>query len=254
MPKSENEWKTIAADFEELWNFPNCIGSIDGKHVNIKNPPHSGAYYFNYKKTFSIVLMALVNAKYEFLMVDVGANGRVSDGGVFKNTKLYEMYEEQNLNIPPPRIIPGFNKKLPYVFVADDAFQLNENMMKPYGGNNLSEQQTVFNYRLSRARRTVENVFGILSSRFRVLLTTINLSPEKTTFVVLACCYLHNFLRKRNSDVSIPSTIPQKSCQSLINLESTRSRNSSDVAKEVRNAFCDYFNTTGTVSFQPFAS
>nr|XP_036216170.1 protein ANTAGONIST OF LIKE HETEROCHROMATIN PROTEIN 1-like [Bactrocera oleae] len=87
LPKREEEWKTIASKFYELWNFPNCLGAVDGKHVNITKPPHSGAYYFNYKKTYSIVLMAIVNAKYQFIMVEAGANGRVSAGGVFGNTK-----------------------------------------------------------------------------------------------------------------------------------------------------------------------
>lgn len=89
MPSTEEEWKKIANDFGIKWNFYNCLGSIDGKHIEIRLPPGSGAYYYNYKQTFSIILMAVVNANYEFIMIDVGANGRVSDGGVFLNTKFY---------------------------------------------------------------------------------------------------------------------------------------------------------------------
>ncbi|XP_069362106.1 uncharacterized protein [Maniola hyperantus] len=86
VPRNTEDWKKVAKEFERRWNFPNCIGAVDGKHIEIEKPLNSGSYYFNYKKTFSIVLMAIVNANYQFMMVDIGANGRMSDGGTLKNT------------------------------------------------------------------------------------------------------------------------------------------------------------------------
>ena len=125
--------------------------------------------------------MAVVNANYEFIMVDVGANGRVSYGGVFANTKFCKQLKEKALHIPEPTSLPGCHN-----IVGDDAFPLMDNLMKPYAQRNLSKAQDIYNYRVSRARRVVENTFGIMASRFRILLSTINLCPSKASTIVLA--------------------------------------------------------------------
>ena len=52
----------IASQFE-IWNFPHCIGAMDGKHVVLQCPKNSGSLFFNYKGTFSIVLLAVVDAQ-----------------------------------------------------------------------------------------------------------------------------------------------------------------------------------------------
>ncbi|GFW84474.1 protein ALP1-like [Trichonephila clavipes] len=135
-----------------------------------------------------IVLLALVDANLKFLYFDVGTNGRVSDGGVWGNSKLRQTITNGDMNIPEAAGLPGSASKLPFVIVADDAFPLMPNIMKPYPGSNFSKECLVFNCRPSRARRVSENAFGILAARFRVFDTTILTSVPNTKLIVLAAC------------------------------------------------------------------
>lgn len=70
--------------YEERWNFPHCLGATDGKHIAIVPPANSGSYFYNYIGQHSVVLMAIVNAKYQFMYIDIGMKGRISDLGVLK--------------------------------------------------------------------------------------------------------------------------------------------------------------------------
>jgi len=90
---TSDDWKKIEHDFEIKWNFPHCIGSLDGKHVVIQSPVHSDSEYYNYKGTFSIVLMVLCDANYCVIYSNVGCQGRISDGGIFQHTSLFNKLE-----------------------------------------------------------------------------------------------------------------------------------------------------------------
>ena len=87
-PETEEQWKNIAQEFGDLWQFPHVVGAIDGKHVVIEAPAKSGTLYHNYKGTFSIVLLAVCDAKYNFTLVDVGQYGSNNDSGVLAQSKI----------------------------------------------------------------------------------------------------------------------------------------------------------------------
>jgi len=152
MPSPTEEiFQEIAKDFNIRWNFPNCVGSIDGKHIRIKWPPNSGSQYFNYKHYHSIVLQAVVDANLKFVTVDVGAYGKRSDGGVFRYSALYQSLETRSLKLPEDTVLPNSEITLPYVFVGDEAYPLTTYLMKPYSRRTLERSKAIFNYRLSHA-------------------------------------------------------------------------------------------------------
>lgn len=149
--------------------------------------------------------MGIADAEYRLLYIDVGRNGRFSDGGVFNRCTFGQAMDSNQLGLPPPKPLPGRSVPVPYVLVADDAFALRPNLLKPYSQRGLTIDQRIFNYRLSRARRIIENVFGIMSARFRVLRKPIQLDAEKTKKLVLACSVLHNYLMTTNKMMYAPA-------------------------------------------------
>lgn len=215
-----------------------------------------------------MVLLAIVDANYKFLLIDFGTNGRASDGGVLQNTLfLWEVNGKKATHSWGwGRTVSENFKDIPYVFVADDAFPLTTSILKPFRQANLdSAKREVFNYRLSRARHIVENVFGILSSRFRNFQTAINLDPHNIEKVVIAACALHNFLMHKQSTVYAPpsclyrvdsqvGTVVSSGCDTAdSNMNPLQSCNRGNIcknAKEVREQFADYFIGEGKVPWQ----
>ena len=215
--------------------------------------------------------MALVDAQYRFIYVDVGVNGRVSDGGVFSRCSLNKAIESNSLHIPQHRPLPGTEIPCPFHIIADEAFPLRNNIMKPFPFRNMSKEQRVYNYRISRGRRVVENAFGILSQRFRCLVTNMLLPPDVSENVVLATCALHNYLIARSGNVKYMqacdidaedqdthevtrgewrSENPNQSLQEISRQAGSGTRHCGN-AKELRNTLRDYFSSAeGEVSWQ----
>ena len=135
---------------------------------------------------------------------------------------------------------------VPFVTIGDEALA-SKHMMKRYP----SDDERIFNYRLSRARRVSENASGILANRFRVLDKHIYLSPEKSTMVTNACIVLHNFLLTRN-DVRHNNRQTDSGAGILqrIGQQEGEGNRNYDEAREIIDEFCDYFNTNGAVEWQ----
>ena len=113
-----------------------CIGVIDGKHVAIECPKNSGSLYYNYKGFFSIVLMAVCDARYCFTLVNVGNFGSNNDSGMLAKSSMGKRFEEQKINVPNAKSLLGYAEdKLPFFLVGDEIFPPKTWLMRPYPGN-----------------------------------------------------------------------------------------------------------------------
>ena len=212
-------------------------------------------------------MLAVCNARYEFLLVDIGGSGRQSDGSVYNNSHLGRAIENNLLDIPKPeKLNPDSSKLYPFVFVADDAFGLKPHMMKPYPNQNIRIEQRILNCRLSRARRVIESTFGIATSRFRVFHRPLIAKTEKVKSITKAVVALHNYVMKKRTqnnennynycttlyidrDTRLGKTLgnwrkEQANSAGLQQISQVGSNNYSWDAKEVRNDFKNYFCST----------
>ena len=176
---TEEVWLHSAAQFKARWNLLNCVGALDGKHVVLQKLSNSGSQFYNYKGSFSMNLMAIVNSEYRFMLVDIGAYRSQADGGVWRMSTMGRLFNTRKLNIPLGRRLENFADEgpIPFFLAADEAFPLQPDIMRPFSGRErsdkertqarilaadletdlqckakreLSERQLVYNYRLSR--------------------------------------------------------------------------------------------------------
>lgn len=245
VPTSQH-WEEIAKNFEQIANFPHCIGAVDGKHIRIVHPCNS--MYYNYKGYSSIVMMAVADSRYRFIYVDVGSYGKDSDSTIFQESSLWKSLLKNELALPKEKCLPGtISPKVPYFFVADEAFGLHRHLLRPFGGHQLTIAKRVFNYRLSRARRFVECSFGILSNKWRIFHKAINLKPDFATDIVKSCVVLHNFVLERDG-YQTEDALTIVGLQSMSRSECVRG---GIPANNVRKIMMDYFLTPiGSVKWQ----
>lgn len=210
-------------------------------------------------------MLGICDANYIFTLVEIGAYGRRSDGGIFRDSIMGQKFNERQMNLPKPKRLTVDGMPLPYVLVGDEAFQLSDYLLRPYPGRGgLSQDRSIFNYRLSRARRTIENSFGILVSQWRILKRPIDATVDNTIHMIKAIICLHNLLRKRddtneyippnmvdqydpNGSASWRQEVGDSALQDVIVYDN---HNSSRSAITIREEFCDFFTGEGAVPWQ----
>ncbi|XP_067053889.1 uncharacterized protein [Acropora muricata] len=182
----------------------------------IKYPLKSGSQYYNYKGSVDIVLLAVCDAHYAFTLVDNGEYGSNNDSGIFSNSEMGKLFHSEKMNLPDAEsLASGTNRILPVFLVGDEAFPLKPWLQRPYPGKGIPEEKVIFNYCLSRARRVIENAFGILARRWRIFHSCIQTSVDIAVTIVQAAICLHNYLRQTKSAAYCPAGVVDSEDRSL---------------------------------------
>ncbi|XP_064469657.1 uncharacterized protein LOC135384383 [Ornithodoros turicata] len=194
-----DEMENHIREFQAVCDFPQGVGALDGCHFPVSPPKDDATDYHNYKGWYSIILMALVDHKYRFRYISVGAPGRCHDAHVYRRSQLSHIVASPLLQAPVA-LVAG--TAVPLVILCDQAFPLTANLIKPFGHNTtLTDDQRNFNYHLSRARSIVENAFGRLKARFRYTARRMDCDVNNARLVIRTCCILNNICEYFSDDV-----------------------------------------------------
>lgn len=206
-PSTNEEVKKTTNDFQISSGYPMCLGALDGSHISIKPPLGFEVDYFNYKKYHSVVLLGVVNSSLSFTYVNVGAPGRSNDSSVFARSNLAEVIQHPTYSNHYMMIN---NVKIQSHLIADSAFALAPTLMKPFPSkSDMTRRNSLFNYRLSRCRSSVERAFGSLKNRFRLLHKKMEFDLDNSTTIIKAATVLHNLCISSGDEVEIDWETPQ---------------------------------------------
>nr|CAH7768617.1 unnamed protein product [Callosobruchus chinensis] len=210
-----------AERFKNDWRFPNCVGSMDGKHVFEKNFCSSYGYF---------------GADYKFICVDIGGYGKNSDSGIFEASNMGRRFENGKMNMRNGKSLPGQNDTCPHVLIGDEGFALKPYLMRPfpYRQSRRDAQKETFNTRLCKARRVVENAVWYFSTKMENILQTNGIKTR---------CILHNFLRDNNMDKDYIELLepPEPRMEAFENMI-PNTRRATDTAFDIRQKFVNHFN------------
>ncbi|CAF2084705.1 unnamed protein product [Rotaria magnacalcarata] len=230
-PNTDLEIQETINGFSTKYGHSLCVGALDGSHIAIKPPLGQEIDYFNYKKHHSVILLATVNSDLLFTYVNIGAPGRCNDSSIYNNSTLSSLMQHP---IYQNHVLVINNVKVQSHLIADSAFSLSSTLLKPYADKpNMPKCQSLFNYRLSRVRCSVERAFGCLKNRFRLLHCKMEYELGNAINLIKAATILHNICISSGDKVEIdwdtPLVIHKKpSC----NIQTNSGTDSRDALKD----------------------
>jgi len=161
------------------------VGVIYGTLIRVQTPPADWKTANNTRKCFhGVLLLGFVDARKPCIWIRSGLPGSLGDSRAFKESAWYERQQPVGCRVPHPG----------HVFLSDGGFASEYWLLKPYPQHQLTTMRQFFNYCISSPRAVVENSFGLLKGRWRVLHDKVSAETEFVPVIVESCALLHNFL------------------------------------------------------------
>jgi len=193
-PKSHEAFMAAAADMDKEWQFPGAFACLDGSHIPIKVPPggaESRKEYYNFKGWYSVILVAMCDARKRIIWAVTGMPGSTGDSSIFEATRKYNDILNQN-DLPESPAFKIGNIEIPYMILGDGGFKHFAWLQKPFSRAARTIIDKYFNKRLSRARMNIEATFALLKSRFRFLYKQNESSVDTINKGTMCAIVLHN--------------------------------------------------------------
>lgn len=183
--------------FRAKYKYPQTFGAIDGSHIAIKPPKTGLADYTNRKGYQSLILQAVSDDFYFFRDVFVKLPGSCHDSFVYRCSPLFSRL----INGMPSRDLAVDGGVIPLHLIGDPAYPLSNSIMKPYTGRNLSAEQESFNTYHSSARMVIENAFGRLKARWRMVSRKVDVDVSIMPHLITTACCMHNLCESYKTPV-----------------------------------------------------